>query len=148
MPAIDVGKSVSRVGGKTQLPAYASFIGKLRLFYSQFEEMEMFARFSGRIDEETKKILERGYRIREMLKQEEHDPISMCDQIVITLALLHGLFDSFALEQVADCKKKLRDQFSQLGPSFYQQMLRGEKILPENLQEILKIVRTILGISQ
>ena len=88
LPAIDIGKSVSRVGGKTQLPAYSSFVGKLRLIYSQFEEMEMFSRFSSRLDESTQKMLQRGYRIREMFKQKEHSPITMCDQIAISFALL------------------------------------------------------------
>ena len=60
LPAVDVGRSVSRVGGKTQLPAYRTVSGSLRLAYSQFEELERFSRFSSRLDEETRTALERG----------------------------------------------------------------------------------------
>jgi len=68
LPAVDVGKSVSRVGGKTQLPAYRSVAGDLRLSYSQFEELESFSRFGTRLDDATRRTLERGWRVREILK--------------------------------------------------------------------------------
>ena len=67
LPAVDVGKSVSRVGGKTQLAAYRAVAGDLRLSYSQFEELEAFARFGTRLDEDTQRTLERGRRVREIL---------------------------------------------------------------------------------
>ena len=69
LPAVDVGRSVSRVGGKTQLAAHRAVAGDLRLTYSQFEELEKFARFSSQLDEDTRQTLERGKRIRETLKQ-------------------------------------------------------------------------------
>src|SRR5512137_2999127 len=75
LPAVDVGKSVSRVGGKTQLPAYRTVVGDLRLSYAQFEEMEAFSRFSARLDESARRILERGRRVRETLKQRQYDPM-------------------------------------------------------------------------
>jgi F-type H+/Na+-transporting ATPase subunit alpha len=71
LPAIDVGKSVSRVGGKTQLPAYRTVTGDLRLSYAQFEELEMFARFGTRLDEKTRDTIERGRRVRKVLTQPE-----------------------------------------------------------------------------
>ncbi len=64
LPAVDVGKSVSRVGGKAQLPAYRSITGNLKLAYSQFEELETFSRFGTRLDENSRKIIEHGKRIR------------------------------------------------------------------------------------
>ncbi|MEO8765756.1 MAG: alternate F1F0 ATPase, F1 subunit alpha, partial [Ginsengibacter sp.] len=86
LPAIDVGKSVSRVGGAAQLPAYRS-IASLKLEYSQFEELESFARFGTRLDENTQKIIEHGKRIRECLKQPELQHLSVAEQIVMLLAL-------------------------------------------------------------
>ena len=74
-PAVDVGKSVSRVGGKAQLPAYRAVAGDLRLSYSQFQELEAFSRFGTRLDERTRKTLEHGYRVREVLKQAQFDPM-------------------------------------------------------------------------
>jgi F-type H+-transporting ATPase subunit alpha len=69
LPAVDVGKSVSRVGGKTQLAAYRWVAGDLRLSYAQFEELEAFSRFGTRLDEQTRNTLERGRRVRQILRQ-------------------------------------------------------------------------------
>ncbi|GAX61517.1 F0F1-type ATP synthase, alpha subunit [Candidatus Scalindua japonica] len=92
LPAVDVGKSVSRVGGKTQLPVYRSIAGNLRLSYSQFEELEKFARFRTRLDEKTRKILvERGRRVREVLKQDQYKPLTVTDQIAVLLSVTEGI---------------------------------------------------------
>ena len=74
LPAVDVGKSVSRVGGKAQRAAYRAVAGDLKLAYAQFEELETFARFGARLDEDTRKIIEHGRRIRACLKQPEFAP--------------------------------------------------------------------------
>ena len=71
---MDVGKSVSRVGGKAQIQAYRQVAGDLRLSYTQFQELESFARFGTRLDERTKKTLEHGRRVREALKQNQFSP--------------------------------------------------------------------------
>ena len=88
---MDVGKSVSRVGGKAQLPAYRAVAGDLRLSYSQFQELEAFSRFGTRLDERTRKTLEHGYRVREVLKQSQFDPMPVAHQIVVLLAVTQGL---------------------------------------------------------
>ena len=74
LPAVDVGKSVSRVGGKAQRAAYRAVAGDLKLAYAQFEELETFARFGARLDDDTRKIIEHGRRIRACLKQPEFGP--------------------------------------------------------------------------
>ncbi|MEP6725702.1 MAG: alternate F1F0 ATPase, F1 subunit alpha, partial [Bacteroidota bacterium] len=86
LPAVDVAKSVSRVGDKAQLPSYRA-IANLKLEYAQFEELETFARFGTRLDENTKKTIEHGKRIRECLKQPELQQMPVSEQIVILLAL-------------------------------------------------------------
>jgi F-type H+-transporting ATPase subunit alpha len=108
MPAVDVGKSVSRVGGKAQLAAYRGVAGDLKLAYSQFEELETFTRFGARLDENTRKIIEHGKRIRALLKQPENSPVPMPDQIVILLALNAKLFDNVSLDKMTDAEKSLR----------------------------------------
>ncbi len=80
LPAVDIGKSVSRVGGKAQLPALHALSGRLKLTYSQFEEMETFARFGTRLDERTRKILDRGHRTRQLLQQDEFSPVPGTDR--------------------------------------------------------------------
>ena len=93
LPAVDVGKSVSRVGGKAQRAAYRAVAGDLKLAYAQFEELETFARFGARLDEDTRKIIDHGRRIRACLKQPEFAPVSVPEQIVVLLALTAKLFD-------------------------------------------------------
>ena len=108
LPAVDVGKSVSRVGGKAQLAAYRGVAGDLKLAYSQFEELETFTRFGARLDENTRKIIEHGRRIRALLNSLEFDPVSVPEQIIILLALNAKLFDSVPLDQMTEAEHSLR----------------------------------------
>jgi F-type H+-transporting ATPase subunit alpha len=101
LPAVDVGRSVSRVGGKAQLPAFRAVAGPLKLAYAQFEELEAFARFGAKLDEDTRSQLERGRRVREALKQEEAAPITVARQLALLLAVVEGLFDTMPLEAMA-----------------------------------------------
>jgi F-type H+-transporting ATPase subunit alpha len=91
LPAVDVGKSVSRVGGKAQRPSYRAVAGNLKLAYAQFEELESFARFGARMDTDTQKIVDHGRRIRECLKQPESAPVSVSEQITVLLASERGI---------------------------------------------------------
>lgn len=104
LPAVDVGKSVSRVGGKAQLASYRAVAGDLKLAYAQFEELETFARFGARLDEGTTQIIEHGRRIRACLKQPQSAPASVAAQIAVLLALAEKRFDSVLLEQMAQAE--------------------------------------------
>src|SRR5579872_3844748 len=104
LPAVDVGKSVSRVGGAAQRAAYRAVAGDLKLAYAQFEELETFARFGARLDENTRKIIEHGRRIRACLKQAEFAPVSVPAQITVLLALTAELFDQIALDRMLDAE--------------------------------------------
>lgn len=102
LPAIDIGKSVSRVGGKAQLPAYRAVAGDLRLAYAQFAELETFARFGTRLDEETRRKLTRGRRVREVLRQNEHMPQPVAEQIITMLAATRGPLDDIDPDDVPE----------------------------------------------
>ncbi|WP_205576899.1 alternate F1F0 ATPase, F1 subunit alpha [Photobacterium salinisoli] len=104
LPAVDVGKSVSRVGGKAQRAAYRAVAGDLKLAYSQFEELENFSRFGARIDETTRLKLVHGLRIRACLKQQELSPLAVPAQISVLLALTAGLLDRVPLAQMAEAE--------------------------------------------
>jgi len=108
LPAVDVGKSVSRVGGKAQLGAYRAVIGDLKLAHAQFEELESFTRFGTRLDEETRALIEHGKRIRACLKQNEFAPASVAEQIVLLLALTERLMDAVAIERMEEAEMALR----------------------------------------
>ncbi len=107
LPAVDVGRSVSRVGGKAQQPAYHKVAGSLKLAYAQFEELENFARFGTRLDENTQKVLERGQRIRACLQQPEHELIPVDAQIQLLQALGEGKFDATPLEKMREAEQSL-----------------------------------------
>ncbi len=109
LPAVDVGKSVSRVGGAAQRAAYRAVAGALKLAYSQFEELETFARFGTRLDESTRRIIEHGRRIRACLKQSESQPVSLPEQITVLLALAAGLFDAVPIETLPEAEGALRN---------------------------------------
>ncbi|MGM0681829.1 MAG: F0F1 ATP synthase subunit alpha, partial [Thermodesulfobacteriota bacterium] len=87
LPAVDVGRSVSRVGGKAQRPAFKGLVGELKLSYSQFEELENFSRFATRLDKKTRQALERGKRLRELLGQHRYSPRTADEQVGTMLAL-------------------------------------------------------------
>jgi F-type H+-transporting ATPase subunit alpha len=137
MPAVDVGKSVSRVGGKTQLPSYRSVAGDLRLSYSQFEELETFSRFGTRLDEETRKTLDRGRRVREVLKQRQYDPIPVPEQIAVLLAVTSGIFDDISLPEIDRARKMIREAFRKNLPEVYQRIHSGEELINGDRQLLI-----------
>jgi len=114
LPAVDVAQSVSRVGGAAQRPAYRTVAGGLKLAYSQFEELESFARFGTRLDPATQQVIDRGRRIRACLKQPESTPLALIDQILILSALSAGLFDPVSLEQMPAAQLALGAAAAQL----------------------------------
>lgn len=144
-PAVDVGKSVSRVGGKTQLPAYRAVAGDLRLYYSQFEELEAFARFGTRLDEKTRHSLERGRRVREVLKQAQYEPLPVPEQIAALVAVNGGVFDDLALDQVGSAEKIIRRAIREQLPDLCARMQSGEKLSGEEQENLLQTARQAIG---
>lgn len=114
LPAVDVGKSVSRVGSHAQKAAYRAVAGDLKLAYSQFAELESFAKFGTRLDEHTRKTIEHGHRIRECLKQAESEPLSVIEQIVVLLALARDLFARIPLDKMRDAINALRRSITEI----------------------------------
>jgi len=136
LPAVDVGRSVSRVGGKTQLLAYRAVAGDLRLSYSQFEELEAFARFGTQLDEETRKTLERGRRVREILKQPQYQTIPVAEQVAALVAVNEGVFDELEPREIGEAEKKVRQAVSERLPDLCRKIERGEKISEEDITSI------------
>ena len=99
-PAVDVGTSVSRVGGKAQAPALRKAADTLRLDYAQFLELEIFTRFGGVTDVQVKDKINRGKRIRACLSQLQYAPLRLADQVALVLALQSGILDRVPLEQI------------------------------------------------
>ena len=114
-PAINVGKSVSRVGGKTQPPALRKLAENLRLEYAQFLELEIFTRFGGMIDERTRHLIEHGNRIRAVLSQPQYSGLAMPHQVALLLALNEGMLDSLPLAEVVELRKALPQRLDEKG---------------------------------
>ena len=108
-PAVDVGTSVSRVGGKTQAHALREAAETLRLDYAQFLELEMFTRFGGMPDTRVRDQLTRGARIRAILDQPQHAPLRLADEVALVLAVQSGLLDALPLPAVIAFRRGLRD---------------------------------------
>jgi F-type H+-transporting ATPase subunit alpha len=148
LPAVDVGKSVSRVGGKSQLPAYRDVSGNLRLSYSQFEELETFARFGTRLDAETQKTLEHGRHIREALLQPQFEPIQAPEQIAILLATIAGVLDEIPLDEVASVKTRIIKTFSERLPELHTRIQSSEKLTHEDRDMLLNMSRSLLKVEK
>ena len=145
LPAVDVGKSVSRVGGKAQRAAYLAVAGDLKLAYAQFEELETFARFGTRLDENTRRVIEHGRRIRTCLKQNEYEPVSVPGQIAILLALTNRLFDSVPLERMRDAEHALLKAAEDLPAEMVQRFTSAEELKDSDREAILRIAHETLA---
>ena len=99
-PAVDIGKSVSRVGGKTQAPVLQALSESLRLAYAQFLELEVFTRFGTMVDERTRKVIEHGRRIRAVLRQPQFAPLALGEQVALLTAVSEGVLDDIPLDRV------------------------------------------------
>ncbi|TAN75047.1 MAG: alternate F1F0 ATPase, F1 subunit alpha [Gallionella sp.] len=144
LPAIDVGKSVSRVGGKTQLAAYRAVAGDLKLAYAQFEELESFARFGTRLDEHTSRVIEHGRRIRACLKQAEFEPVAVMEQVCVLLALTSGLFDAVPLEHMREAELALREAAAQLPEALCLRLSGGAALSDEDRAAVLQLAEAVL----
>ena len=139
LPAVDVGKSVSRVGGKAQRAAYRAVAGDLKLAYAQFEELETFARFGARLDDDTRKIIEHGRHIRACLSQAEFAPISVPGQIAVLMALTTGLFNSTPIERMVDAERAVIAAAERIPAEVRARFDTGDKLTEQDRATILRI---------
>ena len=122
---MDVGKSVSRVGGKAQRAAYREVAGPLKLDYAQVEVLEVFARFGTRLDEHTRGVIEHGKRIRACLRQDEFQPVPVIEQLAVLLALTSGLFDVVPLERMSEAEAVVRRIATALPEDMRERIISG-----------------------
>jgi F-type H+-transporting ATPase subunit alpha len=148
LPAVDVGKSVSRVGGAAQRATYRAVAGNLKLSYSQFEELEAFAKFGTRLDESTRKIIDHGQRIRACLKQRESQPVPINEQIVVLLALTAGLFDPVPLDQIIAAEAALRKAVANIPADVAGRFVSADKLSDADRKAVLDVSTQALASFQ
>jgi F-type H+-transporting ATPase subunit alpha len=142
-PAVDVGLSVSRVGGKTQAKVLRDASKSLRLDYAQFLEMEMFTRFGGMPDAHVKRQLTRGGRIRAILKQPQHMPMSLADEVALVLAVQEGLLDALPSEAVAEFRAGLPDTLADGAPEALKSIAIGHGLSDKDRALVLSVMSTL-----
>ena len=108
-PALNVGLSVSRVGGSAQIKPMKKVAGSMKLDLAQFRELEAFSQFSSDLDADTKQSIDRGQRITEMLKQGQYSPLSVEEQVISIYAAGKGYFDDVDVSRVREVEEKLLD---------------------------------------
>ncbi len=144
LPAVDVGKSVSRVGGKAQRAAYRAVAGDLKLAYAQFEELETFARFGARLDADTRRIVAHGRRIRACLMQSEFAPASVPAQIAILLALTAELFDTVPVDRMKDAESSVREAAAGIPAEVCARFESARSLSDDDREAIIEIARRAL----
>jgi F-type H+-transporting ATPase subunit alpha len=141
LPAVDVGTSVSRVGGKAQRAAYRAVAGDLKLAYAQFEELEAFARFGARLDEDTRQSIDHGKRIRACLGQLELSPVSVPAQIAILLALNAALFDPVPLQRMAAVQCAVEDAANALPDAIGERLAGAAALTDADREQVTEAAR-------
>ena len=138
-PAIDVGISVSRVGGAAQTKGMKKVAGNLRLDLAAYRDLESFAAFASDLDAASKKQLERGQRLVELLKQPENSPQPVEFQIISIWAANQGVFDVVPVEDVRRYEAELHEQIRATTPEVYEQINGGKPLSDESQQAILRV---------
>ncbi len=137
-PAINVGLSVSRVGSAAQIKAMKKVAGRLRLELAQYRELEAFAQFTTDLDEQTKKTIERGRRLTEILKQWKGEPLPVEKQVVIIFAGVKGFLDDISVEKVKEFEKELL-KFIELKKKDILEKIKTTKDLDESTERDLTL---------
>ena len=135
-PAINVGLSVSRVGGSAQLPAMKQVAGRLRMDLAQYRELAAFSQFGSELDKATLATLRRGERITELLKQKQYEPIEASDQVVAIFAASEGYADDLELTEIARFEKELVAHIRLAWPKLKDVILSGKKLSEEQLKRL------------
>ncbi|HEY3445135.1 MAG TPA: F0F1 ATP synthase subunit alpha [Myxococcales bacterium] len=144
-PAVNVGKSVSRVGGKTQAPAMTRLAESLRLEYSQFLELEVFSRFGAMVDERTHGAIEHGRRLRALLIQPQFDPLRLSEQVALLLALQERVLDALPVERVDAFRTEARRWLSDEPSGVRGRIEQTGELSDEDRAALLGALRALAG---
>lgn len=142
-PAISVGLSVSRVGGSAQTKAIKSVAGSLRLELAQFRELASFAQFASDLDDDTKKSIERGQLLTELLKQHQYSPMSIAEQTVSLMAATKGAFDGLPTDKVKAAQAELISAVEADHKDIVESLNKGEKPTDELVSSVIKVAEKV-----
>ncbi len=146
-PAINVGLSVSRVGGDAQSKAMKSAVGTLRLDLAQFHEMEVFMQFASDLDETTRKQLNYGQGLMYLLRQDKHQPLKLSQQVVLLVAALNRVMQDIPPGEIGDFKDGLLRYMEQEAPEVLQEIERTGVLLDKVKEKIVTLARNYLSLT-
>jgi F-type H+/Na+-transporting ATPase subunit alpha len=135
-PAINVGISVSRVGGDAQIRAYRQVAGRLKLDMAQFRDLAAFAQFGSDLDRATRAQLDRGLRIQEVLKQPQYQPLPVAQQVAIIYAVTNGLLDDVKIENVRAWETQFHEFMRSAHPEILESTNKEKKLTDENIEAL------------
>ena len=141
-PAVDVGLSVSRVGGAAQTGAMKSVAGGVKLAHAQFRELQVFAQFGSELDAATLSQLERGKRVNEVFKQPQYSPLSEALEILSLWAVTNGYMDDITVEDITRFEKEYHQYVSSHDKKLIETLSSGKKVTPEVTDDLKKITTT------
>lgn len=144
-PAVNVGLSVSRVGGSAQVKAMKKVAGTLRLDLAQYRELAAFAQFGSDLDEATQRQLNRGARLVELLKQAQYSPMDVIDQSVSIFAATKGYFDSIPVNKIRDVEKDMLASLHSRNAELMKTMKAENQISAESESKLIEAVKAFVG---
>ncbi|NLE44839.1 MAG: F0F1 ATP synthase subunit alpha [Chloroflexi bacterium] len=139
-PAVDTGRSVSRVGGAAQTSAMRSVVRDLRLELSQYEEVARFARFGTEVDDATQRQIQRGERLRAVLTQPPHQPYDLSAELIVLIAATEGFLDHVPLDQLPDFERELLQHMAGDHPGMIQQLDRTGELTKDTRHIIIDAI--------
>jgi F-type H+/Na+-transporting ATPase subunit alpha len=140
-PAVNVGLSVSRVGGAAQIKAMRQVAGSLKLELAQYRELAAFAQFGSDLDKATQAQLNRGQRLVEVLKQKQFSPLPFSKQILLIFAGTSGVLDDLPIEQVRDFEEELNRYVETANPGLLKTIM-DKKVLDDDIKaQMLKVIK-------
>jgi F-type H+-transporting ATPase subunit alpha len=143
-PAINVGLSVSRVGSAAQIKAMKQVAGKIKLDLAQYREMAAFAQFSSDLDPSTQKMLSRGARLTELLKQPQYRPLSVVEQVISVFAGTRGYLDGIPVEKIGAFEMQLIDDIGANHKDIVEAITRDQQIKPETEKLLIAAIESLL----
>jgi F-type H+-transporting ATPase subunit alpha len=139
-PAISVGLSVSRVGSAAQIKAMKQVAGKIKLELAQYREMAAFAQFSSDLDPVTQKMLARGARLTELLKQPQYHPLSVAEQVISVFAGTRGYLDKIPVEKVGPFESQLISEINAREPGIIEAINKDQQIKPDTEKSLIAFI--------
>lgn len=144
-PAVNVGISVSRVGGSAQIKAMKKVAGTLRLDLAQYRELQAFSQFASDLDEATQKQLARGERLVELLKQAQYSPYQVWDQVIGIYAGTKGFFDAVPRDKIVECEKGLLEHITTKHNEIRESIMNEKQITAETEAKLSEVIKAYVS---